>query len=486
MPPARLPPERVADNNLARMFLQIPPAVLPVLLAALGLGCLAPLAAGQELTREDGKTVAPAAPGPAPAVWSFHLQNTDVVEGVPDFDSPYRGVNSLTPDQTRETVTLTLFLARSLWQGAEVAINPEYAQGQGLSRTHGVAGFPNGEATKAGSIPGKFDVERLFFSQVIGFGGEQEDVPDALNRVAGKQDVSRLTLTAGKFAASDYFDDNTYNHDDRSQFLNWSIWESGAWDYPADAKGYTYGLVTEFNQKGWAVRYGAMSLPRVANGVALASNISQTLGQVVEFEGRYTLFGGQPGKARLLGFANHAHMGLYRAALDEGRADPGMGAPDVSQSRAYRWKYGGAINLEQAVSDDLGAFLRLSLDDGRTETWAFTEVDRSAALGLSLKGKRWQRDDDTVGLAGVINGLSSQHRSYLEAGGIGIIVGDGRLDYAPEEIVELYYDAKLPALVKFVTVAASLTLDYQFVNDPGYNSDRGPANIVGARLHLDY
>ena len=473
-------------NKFPGMSFQTSPIVFLGLFAALGLPELVPLSRAQELTREDGKTVAAPAAEPAPAVWSLHLQNTDVVQGTTDFDSPYRGVNSVTPDQTRETVTLTLFLARALWQGAEVAINPEYAQGQGLSRTHGVAGFPNGEATKAGSIPGKFDLERLFFSQVIGFGGEQEDVPDGLNRVAGKEDVSRLTLVAGKFAASDYFDDNSYNHDDRSQFLNWSIWESGAWDYPADAKGYTYGLAAEFNQKFWAVRYGALALPRVANGIAMASNISQTLGQVVEGEGRYTLFGGQPGKARLLGFANHAHMGLYSAALKEERADPSLGAPDIIQSRAYRWKYGGALNLEQAFTDDLGAFLRLSFNDGRTETWAFTEIDRSAAFGLSLKGKRWHRGDDTVGLAGVVNGLSSEHRSYLQAGGTGIILGDGRLDYAPEEILEFYYEAKLPAIVTFVAVAASLTFDYQFVNDPGYNSDRGPANIVGARLHLDY
>ena len=454
--------------------------------AAVWLLSLAPPAAGQDLTREDGKALAAPAADPAPSVWSFHLQNTDTVQGAADFDSPYRGPNSLTPDQTRETVTVTIFLARSLWPGAEVAINPEYAQGQGLSRTHGVAGFPNGEATKAGSIPGKFDVERLFLTQTIGFGGEQEDVPDAINRVAGKQDVSRLTLTAGKFAASDYFDDNAYNHDDRSQFLNWSIWESAGLDYPADAKGYTYGLVAELNQQGWAVRYGALALPRVANGIAMASNVSQTLGQVVEFEERYTLFGGQAGKVRLLGFANHAHMGLYRAALDEARDDPGQGAPDIIQSRAYRWKYGGALNLEQAITDDLGVFLRLSADDGRTETWAFTEVDRSAAFGLSLKGKRWNRADDVVGLAGVVNGLSAQHHDYLAAGGIGIIVGDGRLNYEPEEILEFYYDAKLPAFTKYVPVSASLTFDYQFVNDPGYNADRGPANIVGARLHLDY
>ncbi len=433
----------------------------------------------QELTRDDGKTLAPPAGDEKISNWSLHVQNTDIVESVPDFDSPYRGPNSLSPNQTRETVTLTLFVARRLWDGAEIFINPEYAQGQGLNGTHGVAGFLNGEATKAGSLRGKIDIERLVFSQVFGFGGEQEDVPEGPNRVAGKQDIDRLTVSAGKMAATDNFDDNTYSHDDRSQFLNWSLWESGAWDYPADSKGYTYGLVLEYNRKWWALRYGAFSLTRVANGIAAASNISQTLGQVAEFEGRYTLFGAQPGKVRLLGFANHAHMGVYRDALDALHADPAQGTPDLAASRAYRWKYGGAVNAEQAITGDLGAFLRLSLDDGRTETWEFTEIDRSAALGLALKGTRWHRGDDTVGLAGVINGLSVDHRDFLAAGGTGILLGDGRLNYAPEKILELYYDAKL---ISF----ARLMFDYQFVNDPGYNADRGPVSAFSARLHLEY
>ena len=444
-----------------------------------GFLSLSSLGLAQDLTHADDKSLVASKPDAGPSNWSLHIQNTDIVEGVPDFDSPYRGANSLTPDQTRETVTVTIFLARRLWEGATIFINPEYAQGQGLNQTHGVAGFLNGEATKAGSIRGKFDIERLVLSQIIGFGGEREDAPDAFNQVAGTRDVSRLTVTAGKFSASDYFDDNTYSHDPRTQFLNWSLWESGAWDYPADSKGYTYGLALEFNQKSWALRYGAMSMPRVANGVAAASNISETLGQVVELEERYTLFGGQSGKVRLLGFANHAHMGSYREALDELRANPSLGNADITLSRAYRWKYGGAVNVEQAITEDLGAFLRLSLDDGRTETWAFTEIDRSAALGLTLKGKRWKRADDTVGLAGVINGLSVDHRDYLAAGGTGIILGDGRLNYAPEKILELYYDAKLFSFVH-------LMLDYQFVNDPGYNADRGPVNALSARLHLEY
>ena len=463
---------------------------LPLFVLILSVACclpgLAPFVRGQELTREDGKTVAAPAAEPAPAVWSLHAQNTDIVQGVSDFDSPYRGPNSLTPDQTRETVTVTLFLARQLWPGAMVAINPEYAQGQGLNLAHGVAGFPNGEASKAGSIPGKVDIERLYFSQTIGFGGEQEDIPDGRNQPATKKDVSRLSVTFGKLAASDLFDDNAYVHDPRAEFLNWSLWESGAWDYPADAKGYTYGLVLEFNQKNWALRYGALGEPRVANGLAIASNITQELGQVVELEERYTLLGGHAGKVRLLFFANHAHMGDLRDALDLMRAQPGLDATSaLLQTREYRYKFGGAVNFEQALTDDLGAFLRLSMNDGRTETWAFTDIDQSAAFGLSLKGVRWSRPGDTVGLAGVINGLSVDHRDYFAAGGTGLLIGDGRLNYSPEGIMELYYEAQLtPKDFKYGT--ATLMLDYQFINNPGYNADRGPANIVGARLHLDY
>ena len=439
--------------------------------------CLAWPSDAQELTRDD-KSLTSATPTEETANWSLHAQDTDIVQSVPDFDSPYRGTNSLTPDQTRETVTVTLFIARRLWDGATVFVDPEYAQGQGLNGTHGVAGFLNGEATKAGSLRGKFDIERLVFSQVIGLGGEQEDVADGPNLIAGKRDINRLTVVAGKMAATDYFDDNSYSHDDRTQFLNWSLWESGAWDYPADSKGYTYGLVLDYNRKSWALRYGALALTRVANGIAIASNVGQSLGQVAEFEGRYTFFG-QPGKARLLGFANHAHMGVYRDALDELRADPGLGQPDITRSRAYRWKYGGAVNLEQSITGDLGAFLRLSLDDGRTETWEFTEIDRSAALGLSLKGTRWNRTDDTVGLAGAVNGLSVDHRDFLAAGGTGILLGDGRLNYAPEALLEFYYDAKLCTF-------AHLMFDYQFVKNPGYNADRGPVSALAARLHLEY
>lgn len=435
---------------------------------------------------DTGSPVAETTPPPAPigftqpAGWSFYFQNTSILQSVTDFRSPYRGDNSLTPSQSRETVTVTAFVARRLWDGGTIVINPEYAQGQGLNLAHGVAGFPNGEATKAGSIPGKLDLERFYLSQVFGFGGEQEEIASGKNQLAGKQDISRLTLTLGKMSASDFFDDNAYNHDPRTGFMNWSLWESAGWDYPADAKGYVYGFVAELNRKNWALRVGLFSVPRVANGLAMETNLLNASAQVVEFERRFDGVAGRPAKIRFLAYANHAHMGSYRDALDAYLVNPSAGPANITLSRAYRWKYGAAVNLQQELTKDLGAFLRLSANNGASESWMFTEVDRSAALGATLKGSHWGRPDDTVGLAGVVNGLSSIHGQYLAAGGSGILLGDGRLRYAPEQLVELYYDAITP--LKF----ANIMIGYQFVRNPGYNSERGPANVFSVRLHLEY
>lgn len=449
------------------------PALL-VLVSLASMGVYAADPRELETGAEDAK------PAPTPQVWSLHIQNTDIVQGVTGFVSPYAGENSLTPRQTRETITLTVFFAVQLWKNAILVINPEYAQGQGLNTTHGVAGFPNGEATKAGSLKGKLDIERLYFSQIIDFGGEQEVVSSGRNQLAGKRDISRLTLTIGKCASNDFFDDNTFAHDPRSQFINWSIWESAAWDFPSDAKGYTIGTAVELNQKTWALRYGAFLLPRVANGLALQSNPARALAQVVEFERRYTVWGDRIGKLRLLAYANHANMGRYRDAVNQFLANPSTGPADITPSRASRWKYGGAISLEQELTAEIGAFLRLSLNDGATESWAFTEVDRSAAVGVSVKGTRWSHSSDTVGLAFALNDLSGAHRDYLAAGGLGILLGDGRLRYRPEKVLECYYDAKLP--IRYT----NLMVGYQLVNAPGYNSQRGPANIFTARIHFEY
>jgi high affinity Mn2+ porin len=434
-------------------------------LAAVLLACIAAAAVAAEESADAEHKV---------EAWAVHVQSTVIVQGHPRFRSPYQGANSLEPEnQTRETITATGYLATRLWQGAEFYVNPEEAQGFGLSRTLGVAGFPNGEATKAGANTPKANMARYFLRQVIGLGGEQEVVKEDLNQLGSRYDVSRLTLTIGKVSANDQFDDNDFAHDPRREFLNWSLWESAAWDYPADAKGYTYGATADLNQKDWALRWGWFLMPKEANAKAMAPTFYKYFGTAVELETRHDVTG-KEGKLRVLGFVNRARAGDYRQSIDESPA-----APDITQTRLPRVKWGGALNLEEPLTDELGFFSRLSWNDGRAESFAFTEIDRSAALGLSLKGLRWSRPGDTVGIAAVVNGLSKPHRDYLAAGGIGFIIGDGQLAYGTERIIEAYYDALL-------VDGVWLALDVQHVENPGYNRDRGPVEIFALRAHFEF
>ncbi len=413
--------------------------------------------------------------------WSIHFQDTFILQGTPGFRSPYQQPASLTPNQLRETNSDTLFLAYSPWQGGSIVVNPEYAQGIGLSHTYGVAGFPNGEAQKASDLRGKIDISRVYLRQVFGFGGEKEPVASGENQIQGQQDVARLVVQFGKFALSDNIDDSTYNHNERTQFFNWSIWESGAWDFPADSKGYTYGLYLELNERNYTLRFAHAQVPRVANGLALDNEVWRRFGEVLELETRFQIRQ-HPGKLRTLAFANRTDSDRYADLVDHPGADP-------LRLRQERVKYGGAVSGEQEITAGLGAFFRLSINDGQTQSWSFTDIDRSASLGLHLKGAAWNRKDDTVGLAGAINGISKAHQDFLAAGGIGITVGDGRLtDYGTENILEFYYDAQLftADLPRLVPVTANLAFDYQLIDHPAYNAERGPANILGARLHVEY
>ncbi len=413
--------------------------------------------------------------------WSIHYQFTVIGQGDPEFHSPYRGPLSLSPDgEIRETASTTLFLGRRLWQGAELYVDPEISQGKGLSNTAGVAGFSNGEATHAGLMKSSLfqryfiwtNLARAYLRQTFNLSDTYEHVDSAQNQLAEDQAASRIVVSAGKMSATDIFDNNLYSHDPRTQFLNWALMSNGAWDYPADAKGYTNGLTVEYIQPSYAIRWGNFMEPKEANSAHLDSHWSQgPIGEVLEGEKPYSIYS-HPGKVRILGFVNHAHMGLYKDAIN----DPNV---DITQSRKYRYKYGAGINVEQEITKDLGAFMRLGWNDGKTETWAFTEIERTASLGLSLKGTSWSRGDDTVGLAEAVNGLSRNHRKYLEAGGIGFIVGDGRLDYDYEKITEFYYDYH-------IAKGLSLTFDYQLIVDPGYNADRGPVSVFSGRLHYEF
>jgi high affinity Mn2+ porin len=318
-------------------------------------------------------------------------------------------------------------------------------------------------------------IARLFLRQVIGLGGPREWVAGKANQLAGYRDVSRLTFTVGQLAVPDLFDDNTYSHDPRTQFWNWALWDAGAWDFAANARGYTQGVAVELNQEAWAVRYGAFLPPRVANGNNLPLRGLTSLSHELELEERYEIFS-HPGKMRLLGFFTCARMGIFHAALHK----PGDPNENIAQTRRYgHTKYGGVFNVEQEFGKEFGGFLRGSWNDGHTEDWAFTQIDWSVAGGVSLQGGRWGRSQDTLGVAGALNGLSDNQRKFLAAGGLGLIIGDGRLHYASEGIVEAYYDVKPWEVL-------SLTLDYQFICNPGDNRDRGPVHVFGVRLHIEF
>ncbi len=406
--------------------------------------------------------------------WNLHGQATVIVHGHPGFPAAHSGRNSLQPGgEVRQTTSLDLMAGARLRKGAELYVDGLLWQGFGLSRTLGVAGFPNGEAVRVGTYPPNVNFARIFLRQTIGLGGDQQVVEDEALQLGGTRDVSRITVTAGRLSAKDLFDKNTYADDPRRQFMSWSLMANGAWDFPADTLGFTTGLALELNQPSWAARYGFFQVPRVVNGLALDLAVLKGWSQVAEVEGRYAI-AGRPGALRLLAYLTQSHMGSYRAAL----AEPDRDA-EIVRTQDYRHKAGFGLNLEQALGNDLGAFARLGWNDGRNQTWMFTDVDRTASVGVSVRGRRWFRPDDVFGLAGAINGISGPHRAFLAAGGLGITVGDGRLTYSPEAILETYYSARLSRY-------AWVSLDYQHIWNPAYNADRGPVHVFGVRFHGEF
>ena len=412
----------------------------------------------------------------APQEWALHGQVTNVTQRHRRFTSPYSGANSLIANgRTEETTDLTLYAGVRLWRGAEFWINPEIDQGFGLSNTVGMAGFPSGEAYKIGANAPYLRMPRAFLRQVIPLPGELVKTEAAANQLAGTRAANNVTLTIGKFSVTDIFDTNTYAHDPRGDFLNWSVIDAGAFDYAADAWGFTYGAAAEWTQDAWTLRGGVFQLSKIPNGKIVAVDFSQYM-LVAELEQRYQL-SGHAGKLKLLGFVNRGRMGAYRDAVQLARQTGE--APDTGLVRRFGSRPGVSINLEQELAPDLGVFVRASVNGGAKEAYEFTEINRSVTGGLSLKGNRWGRGDDTFGVAGVVNGLSSEARQYFGAGGIGILIGDGRQTYGAEKILETYYSLR-------VNPYLTLALNYQHVSNPAYNRDRGPVSIIGLRAHAEF
>jgi high affinity Mn2+ porin len=410
--------------------------------------------------------------------WNLFYQATSIGQYHGTFHSPYSGPFSLQDYTERDvSLTTTLFFAYRAWQNTLFVFDPEIAGGRGFSGVDGLANSSNGELPRVASATPKPYIARLYVSHDFGFGSEKESVEGDENQLAGERPMNRYTITAGRFTLTDFFDDNKYSHDPRTQFMGWGVMFNGAWDYPADVRGYTWGWVHELHLKHWSFRYASAAMPRVANGLRFDRRLFVNRGDVFEAERRYSLKK-HDGVLRVMNYENHANAGSYAAAIR--LADLTATTPDVAATRRNgTLKYGFGINFEQEIAKDIGVFSRLGWNDGKTESFAFTAIDRLATAGISFNGPRWHRPADTVATELTASGISGVHALYLARGGYDFLIGDGHLRYGPEVIWESYYSAKLFA--GFFT-----SLDIQHVNNTAYNQDRGPVWIYSLRLHMEY
>src|SRR5215813_2678731 len=412
---------------------------------------------------------------PAPDEWwNLHFQSTVVSQYHPAFSAAYSGRNSMRPDaESKTSVVMDIFTGLRLWKGAELYFQPELAAGLGLSTTLGVAAFPSGEVYRVGDPKPVIIPARLFLRQVIRLGGGTVVIEGGPNQLRTTRDRDALTLTIGKVSTPDFVDKNPYAYDPHTQFLSWGLWASAAYDYPADTRGYTWGVAADLSVNWWSVRGGMFLEPQYSNLLPLEWDITKARGLVGEAEARYTL-GGLNGAVRALGFLNDARMGSYRWAIE----DPSYRL-DITATRKFgRTKAGFAASVNQDFGAGVGGFARISYDDGANETWAFTEIDQSLAFGVVQSGSRWGRPGDQAGLAMVLSGQSALHREYLAAGGYGFIIGDGALRYGLEILGEAY--------CRFaVTQALSVGVNYQPIFNPGFNRDRGPIHVFSGRVHVE-
>ncbi len=405
--------------------------------------------------------------------WMIRGQATFVLQGNTGFRSPYRGDSSLAPvANARNTQSVDLVLGRALWEGAEFVINPSVTRGFGLSNARGIAAFPNNEAFRLGSTDPYAYVPRAFFRQTIALSSDTIPSDDDPLRFSRPLPRERVTITIGKFSAFDIFDDNRYAHDPRTQFLNWALVAGSATDFAADARGYTNGVALEWENGVYAVRGAAFQVSRVANGLSLDPSINRAYQLVGSLE-RFWEINARHGAIRLLGLLTRARQNrwsdLFETGFDNFDRNP----------NGYRRKGSMGLSFDQEITSDFGVFARFSWGDHRTQSWMFTEHDMAISGGGTLRGERWGRPNDTIGLGTNIGFASAGRQRYLSAGGIGFIVGDGRLNYQPEWVTELYYDTRLAPGIH-------MALNYQLAVNPGFNADRGPVSIFALRMRTAF
>ncbi len=410
------------------------------------------------------------------------MQFNGVYQTVPTFPSPYQGPNSFRTDEGKGrdfTQTYAVYLGSQLAQTLQTYLDLEYFRGYGVSDGTGLAGYVNGDVIRAGSsdLPKTPYVARLYLRYYLPLSSETEKVERGMDQLPGDQPVARWEVKVGKLTLTDDFDLNRYANNNRTQFLNYDFLYNTAWDYAADTRGYSYGLVTALYQPKWRLALGVFTEPNTGNGADFDVIDSRELGYNLELTVKPN---GAGTVVRFLSYFNKSRMGSYDQALALSRAT--SSTPDLLLVEKFGGtKYGFGINFEQPLADEgeTGVFGRLGWDDGSHETWAYTESDRHVSLGVQVSGAHWGRQEDRLGIAYGMNGLSSEHKDYLAAGGIGILLGDGKLNYGPEQAIEAYYRFQ-------VGQYAQLSPDFQYVQNPGYNRDRGPAEVYSLRLRMSY
>jgi len=450
---------------------------------------LVPASASDTNTYKLVPAATPTAPAQAPPQQTYvGFQATGNAQHVFPFHSLYQGAQSfLSRNETEATDTYTIYIGYRLNNRLEAYVDPEISKGHGLSTGYGLGGFTNGDVVRTPTLDQNPYLARYFLREVIPIGKETESVAQGESQLAGPRPTHRIVLSGGKMGVSDIFDTNRYANTTRTQFMNWGLINCAAYDYAADTRGYSQGGAVEYITPDYAVRFGAFQMPKIANFIQFSSDYKNNFGAQAELElhPKFLATKAGPGIVRLTGYYNRAHMGDYRASV--ALAQQTGTTPDITATETVgNKKYGYILGFEQPLADggNTGLFGRVGYNDGKTEDFAYTECDRTGSLGVQVSGARlFHRADDVFALALEQNDLSKAHADYLAAGGSGFLLGDGALHYGSERLLETYYNYQLSRHGAATTIFVSP--DYQHISNPGYNKDRGPADVVSLRVHLE-
>jgi len=433
--------------------------------------------------RQDGPIVA-MFPHPEDKFYWLSGQANIILQANAAFHSPYQSINSFrNASEYKTSMVGTVYGAlrrsRSVRYNTDLIVDLESAGGRGLSQALGMAGFTNLDVVRnpnLGSVP---YLARYEIHQTIGLSQQATEQQVGFFGLAPVVPVRRMEFRLGKMTLPDFFDANAVGSDSHLQFINWTVDNNGAWDYAADTRGYTVGGMAEYDDRFWSIRYGLFGMPTIANGIDIDWAFSRAHGHNGEFELRHSWVKHQKGVSRLLFFANRAHMGTYREAIDAFLNGTDK-TPEITKHAHFgALKYGFGYNTEQAITADFRVFARFGWNEGQHESFAYTEVDQTFSAGADYAGTTWRRPVDKIAIAVVSNAIKSDHQEYLKLGGLGFLLGDGNLNYSRENIVEAYYNWHAWRGLFYA-------LDIQHLNNPGYNRDRGPIWVGSLRAHVDF